>query len=214
MHPCLSLHLAKLYVCVTCLDHLHCILTNVIMTVLIWQYNICNNLLFVRLSFAISARIIKEKARVVAMDLRGHGKTSTENEIDMSIEVYSLNCSIPFFFFFFLILKSGQPIINSQVFISSHFWVGMVLQTLCSDVQTVVKAMYGDAPPAIVLVGHRFVVHLKTVLWSYILVHMAIWYLWTIMNIVEKELFTLRYINCMQYGWFRCSPCSCEENVT
>nr|XP_043624622.1 protein phosphatase methylesterase 1 [Erigeron canadensis] len=64
------------------------------------------------LSFAISARIIKEKARVVAMDLRGHGKTSTENEIDMSIE------------------------------------------TLCSDVQAVVKTMYGDAPPAIVLVGH------------------------------------------------------------
>lgn len=41
-----------------------------------------------RLSFAISAGIIKEKARVVAMDLRGHGKSSTENEIDMSIEVH------------------------------------------------------------------------------------------------------------------------------
>ncbi|KAJ9562898.1 hypothetical protein OSB04_008058 [Centaurea solstitialis] len=65
-----------------------------------------------RLSFAISARLIKEKARVVAMDLRGHGKSSTENEIDMSIE------------------------------------------TLCSDVVAVVKTMYGDSPPAIVLVGH------------------------------------------------------------
>ncbi|KAK9051863.1 hypothetical protein SSX86_028491 [Deinandra increscens subsp. villosa] len=64
------------------------------------------------LSFAISARVIKEKARVVAMDLRGHGKSSTENEIDMSIE------------------------------------------TLCKDVQAVVKTMYGDSPPAIVLVGH------------------------------------------------------------
>ncbi|KAI3765391.1 hypothetical protein L2E82_15424 [Cichorium intybus] len=64
------------------------------------------------LSFAISARIIKDKARVVAMDLRGHGKSSTENEIDMSIE------------------------------------------TLCNDVQAVVKKMYGDTPPAIVLIGH------------------------------------------------------------
>ncbi|CAH1423687.1 unnamed protein product [Lactuca virosa] len=64
------------------------------------------------LSFAISAGIVKEKARVVAMDLRGHGKSSTENEIDMSIE------------------------------------------TLCNDVHAVVKKMYGDAPPAIVLIGH------------------------------------------------------------
>lgn len=64
------------------------------------------------LSFAISSRVIKEKARVVAMDMRGHGKSSTENEIDMSTE------------------------------------------TLCNDVQAVVKTMYGDAPPAIVLVGH------------------------------------------------------------
>ncbi|KAM0049149.1 putative protein phosphatase methylesterase-1 [Helianthus debilis subsp. tardiflorus] len=64
------------------------------------------------LSFALSARVIKEKARVVAMDQRGHGKSSTENEIDMSIE------------------------------------------TLCKDVEAVVKTMYGDAPPAIILVGH------------------------------------------------------------
>lgn len=42
----------------------------------------------ISLSFAISARVIKEKARVVAMDLRGHGKSSTENEVDMSIEVH------------------------------------------------------------------------------------------------------------------------------
>lgn len=67
---------------------------------------------FSGLSFAISTRVIKEKARVVAMDLRGHGKSSTENELDMSIE------------------------------------------TLCNDVQAVVKTMYGDSPPAIVLVGH------------------------------------------------------------
>lgn len=40
-----------------------------------------------RLSFALSASKIKEKARVVAMDLRGHGKSSTENELDLSIEV-------------------------------------------------------------------------------------------------------------------------------
>ncbi|KAJ4827043.1 hypothetical protein Tsubulata_030791 [Turnera subulata] len=64
------------------------------------------------LSFALAASKIKEKARVVAMDLRGHGKTSTENDIDLSIE------------------------------------------TMCNDVIAVLKAMYGDAPPAIILVGH------------------------------------------------------------
>lgn len=41
-----------------------------------------------RLSFALAAGKIKEKARVVAMDLRGHGKSSTENELDLSIEVF------------------------------------------------------------------------------------------------------------------------------
>ncbi|RVW86279.1 Protein phosphatase methylesterase 1 [Vitis vinifera] len=66
-----------------------------------------------RLSFALAASKIKEKARVVAMDLRGHGKSSTENELDLSIE------------------------------------------TLCNDVLAVLKKMYGDSPPAIVLVGHR-----------------------------------------------------------
>ncbi|XP_021288438.1 protein phosphatase methylesterase 1 isoform X2 [Herrania umbratica] len=64
------------------------------------------------LSFALSASKIKEKARVVAMDLRGHGKSSTENDLDLSIE------------------------------------------TMCNDVFAVLKALYGDSPPAIVLVGH------------------------------------------------------------
>lgn len=64
------------------------------------------------LSFALSAKIIKEKARVVAMDLRGHGKTSTTNDLDLSID------------------------------------------TLCDDVLAVLKTMYGDSPPAIILVGH------------------------------------------------------------
>ncbi|KAL5993277.1 hypothetical protein ACLOJK_014201 [Asimina triloba] len=65
-----------------------------------------------QLSFALAASKIKEKARVVAMDLRGHGKSSTDNDLDLSIE------------------------------------------TLCNDVVGVLKAMYGDSPPAIVLVGH------------------------------------------------------------
>lgn len=64
------------------------------------------------LSFALAASKIKEKARVVSMDLRGHGKTYTQNDVDLSI------------------------------------------QMLCSDVFSVLKTMYGDAPPAIVLVGH------------------------------------------------------------
>nr|QEE59975.1 protein phosphatase methylesterase 1 [Betula platyphylla] len=64
------------------------------------------------LSFALAASKIKEKARVVAMDLRGHGKSASENELDLSIE------------------------------------------TMCNDVLAVLKSMYGDSPPAIVLVGH------------------------------------------------------------
>lgn len=42
-----------------------------------------------RLSFAVSASKIKEKARVVAMDLRGHGKSLTEDDLDLSVEVKS-----------------------------------------------------------------------------------------------------------------------------
>lgn len=64
------------------------------------------------LSFALSASKIKEKARVVAMDLRGHGKSVTDDDLDLSVE------------------------------------------TLCNDVLSVLKMMYGDAPPAIVFVGH------------------------------------------------------------
>ncbi|XP_038994489.1 protein phosphatase methylesterase 1-like isoform X2 [Hibiscus syriacus] len=64
------------------------------------------------LSFALTASKIKEKARVVSMDLRGHGKSSSENDLDLSIE------------------------------------------TMCNDVFSVLKALYGDSTPAIVLVGH------------------------------------------------------------
>ncbi|XP_038890776.1 protein phosphatase methylesterase 1 isoform X1 [Benincasa hispida] len=64
------------------------------------------------LSFALSAGIIKEKARVVAMDFRGHGKSSSENDLDLSIK------------------------------------------TMCNDVLAVIKTMFGDSPPAIILVGH------------------------------------------------------------
>ncbi|XP_073220642.1 uncharacterized protein [Cicer arietinum] len=64
------------------------------------------------LSFAVSTSIIKEKYRVVAMDLRGHGKSSTDNDLDLSVE------------------------------------------TMCNDVLAVIKELYGDSPPAIVLVGH------------------------------------------------------------
>lgn len=45
---------------------------------------------FGRLSFSIVASKIKEKARVVAMDLRGHGKSVSENELDLSLEVLHL----------------------------------------------------------------------------------------------------------------------------
>ncbi|KAJ4761771.1 Protein phosphatase methylesterase 1 [Rhynchospora pubera] len=64
------------------------------------------------LSFGLAASKLKEKAHVAAMDLRGHGKSSTDNDLDLSID------------------------------------------TLCNDVIAVVKAMYRDSPPAIILVGH------------------------------------------------------------
>ncbi|KAK7406003.1 hypothetical protein VNO78_07616 [Psophocarpus tetragonolobus] len=64
------------------------------------------------LSFAVSTSKIKEKARVVAMDLRGHGKSLTENDLDLSVE------------------------------------------TMCNDVLAVIKELYNDSPPAIILVGH------------------------------------------------------------
>ncbi|XP_047175976.1 protein phosphatase methylesterase 1 [Vigna umbellata] len=64
------------------------------------------------LSFAVSASKIKEKARVVAMDLRGHGKSSTENDLDLSVE------------------------------------------TMCNDVFAIIKELYGNSPPAMILVGH------------------------------------------------------------
>lgn len=64
------------------------------------------------LSFALAASRIKEKARVVAMDLRGHGKSTTSDDLDLSIE------------------------------------------TLTNDAIAVIHTMYGDSPPAIILVGH------------------------------------------------------------
>jgi len=44
------------------------------------------------LSFALAARQMKDKARVVSMDLRGHGKSTTSNDSDLSIEVCKLVC--------------------------------------------------------------------------------------------------------------------------
>lgn len=49
--------------------------------------NILFTFVFDRLSYALSASKIKGRAQVVAMDLRGHGKSATENDIDLSIEV-------------------------------------------------------------------------------------------------------------------------------
>ena len=57
----------------------------------VWCAMITYIICFPRLSFALSASQIKEKARVVAMDLRGHGRTTTENDNDLSIEVRLLS---------------------------------------------------------------------------------------------------------------------------
>jgi protein phosphatase methylesterase 1 len=95
-----------------------------------------------RLSFALSASKIKEKARVVAMDLRGHGKTSTENELDLSVEVLII----------FLVFNLSESDSFQQGHVSNLLGF---MQAMCNDFFAVVKAMYGDSPPAIVLVGHR-----------------------------------------------------------
>uniref|UniRef100_A0A0D6R5T4 Protein phosphatase methylesterase 1 n=1 Tax=Araucaria cunninghamii TaxID=56994 RepID=A0A0D6R5T4_ARACU len=64
------------------------------------------------LSFALVAGMMKQTAQIVAMDLRGHGKSHSDDEIDISTE------------------------------------------TLCQDILAVIRMMFGDDPPAIVLVGH------------------------------------------------------------
>ena len=46
-----------------------------------------------RLSFALIAGKMKEKVRVVAMDMRGHGLTKTSNDTDLSAEAW---CITPF----------------------------------------------------------------------------------------------------------------------
>lgn len=51
---------------------------------------------------------MKEKVRVVAMDLRGHGKSSTEDEIDMSIEVVDMLQFFEFLNFIVILFLSGN----------------------------------------------------------------------------------------------------------
>ncbi|KAH1223232.1 Protein phosphatase methylesterase 1 [Glycine max] len=82
------------------------------------------------LSFAVSASKIKEKARVVAMDLRGHGKSLTEDDLDLSVE------------------------------------------TMCNDVLAVIKELYSDSPPAIILVGHSCII-LLTIIGKKLLHHQS-----------------------------------------
>lgn len=49
--------------------------------------------IYLRLSFALAASRMKEKARVVSMDLRGHGKSTTSDDSDLSIEVCPSICT-------------------------------------------------------------------------------------------------------------------------
>jgi len=56
---------------------------------LLVKFDKASTLFHYRLSFAVSTGIIKEKARVVAMDLRGHGQSVTDNDFDLSVEVRS-----------------------------------------------------------------------------------------------------------------------------
>lgn len=105
-----------------------------------------------RLSFGLAASKLKQKARVVAMDLRGHGKSSTENDLDLSIEVGFIhrNNEVIVYLFYTILFSRVH-----QTFVSFCRYV-FTFQTLCNDVIALVKAMYGDSPPAIILVGHRY----------------------------------------------------------
>ena len=40
-----------------------------------------------RLTFAVAAKEMKEKVQLVAVDLRGHGLTTTDNDHDLSAQV-------------------------------------------------------------------------------------------------------------------------------
>ena len=61
------------------------------------------------------------------------------------------------------------------------------LQTLCNDVLAVLKKMYGDSPPAIVLVGHRFCPSDSLVSISYILTLLIVSIVWFFLG--EKCVF-------------------------
>lgn len=56
------------------------------------------------------------------------------------------------------------------------------MQTMSNDVLAVIKEMYGDSPPAIVLVGHRFFLFLQ------LICHVGMLFL-------NSELTCKRYIN-------------------
>lgn len=128
-----------------------------------------------RLSFALSASKIKAKARVVAMDLRGHGKSSTNNDLDLSIEVWifylnEIGKGYAWLFwltFILMLLHFFSPFEIHPVFscfmLAIFFSISSIeltnslsMQTLCDDVVAILKIINGDSPPAIILVGHRF----------------------------------------------------------
>lgn len=109
-----------------------------------------------RLSFALAASKIKEKARVVAMDLRGHGKSSTENELNISIEVCMFwDLPVPNGKSRVLLLMYYHVVFCLHILLLEFKCYSYLLQTLCDDVVAVLKTLFGDTPPAIILVGHR-----------------------------------------------------------
>jgi protein phosphatase methylesterase 1 len=61
----------------------------------------CALLCACRLSFALVAGKMKEKVRVVAMDARGHGLSSTEDDSDLSAQAW---CLLPLSF----VVQSGK----------------------------------------------------------------------------------------------------------
>lgn len=68
----------------------------------------------------MAASKIKEKARVVSMDLRGHGKTYTQNDVDLSIQVLKNDVSCYYELQHLMLLRSSYcP--------NSHFMVVLLV---------------------------------------------------------------------------------------
>lgn len=140
------------------------------------------------------------------MDLRGHGKSLSDNDLDLSIEVQETKPIKAGFCVWCWANGFGScssPYMNCY----PHFFFSF--QTLCDDVLAVVKSLYGDSPPAIVLVGHRWVI-LKLPCLAAILLSVLLSFFkwgWGESWITRKDLYHVLVISL--WGFFRLFPILC-----